>query len=177
MTADLLATIHSATTLNQYETAFNKLKAYMSSRGYTAMTKSKLLNFFQHLFNSGLQHSTLRVHRTAISDICRLAWSIDLYDKEFKGLFFAFQNRRPAPKTPPPTWDLEKVLSFLRTGDYAKGANPTVEQALMKAIFLCTLACGQRVAELTALRRDNQHMESTPMLIIFHPLGSNLTDY
>ena len=169
LTAQLIAERQAPSTLKQYQSAYDRLRVYVQDKQYHKMSKSRLLNFFLYLYNSGLQYKALLVHRSALRDVCRLLWSVDLCDHEFSALLSRFQRDRPTRKPPAPRWDLDMVLTYLRTGDFSRGQEISVNQALMKAIFLCTLACGQRVGELTALRRDELHLEMSERLITFHP--------
>ena len=101
----------------------------------------------------------MSTHRAALADPLFYSFKIDTGAKIFKDFFTACRTRRPIKKVLPPAWDVDKVLRFLRSPQFANNATITTPALLLKTIFLLALASGSRVSELAALRRDKDHCQ------------------
>lgn len=64
-----------------------------------------------------------------------------------------------------PSWNLEKVLALLQSPTFV-GENLPRRIALMKALFLTALACGNRVSELAAIVRSGVTFMDDPARVL-----------
>ena len=63
----------------------------------------------------------------------------------------SFELECPLSPVGPPSWDLLKVLSFLRGGSFEPLLSCSLRQLTMKVLFLLSLATAKKVGELQAL--------------------------
>ena len=59
----------------------------------------------------------------------------------------------PVREVRPPSWDLLKVLNFLRSSPFEPLSNASLRDIICKTLFLIALATAKRVGELQALSR------------------------
>ena len=68
-------------------------------------------------------------------------------------LLRSFQVEAPVREVRPPSWDLSKVLSFLRSSPFEPLSTVSLRDITRKTLFLIALATAKRVGELQALPR------------------------
>ena len=68
-------------------------------------------------------------------------------------LLRSFQVEAPVREVRPPSWDLIKVLTFLRSSVFEPLANASLCDLTRKTLFLVALATAKRVGELQAWSR------------------------
>ena len=68
-------------------------------------------------------------------------------------LLRSFQVEAPVREVRPPSWDLLKVLNFLRSSPFEPLSNASLRDITRKTLFLIALATAKRVGELQALSR------------------------
>ena len=129
-----IASRQAASTLRQYESAFDKIKLYFRRCNYHTFNKARAFKFFIHLYDSGLSYKALLLHRSAVADILLLSWNIDVLGREFRQLFSTFCENRPIVKSPPPQWSLSLVLRHISSGPYTRGV-PLSPQGTHESLF------------------------------------------
>ena len=111
---------------------------------------SDVLNFFVFLFdNRGLLANTVAHYRSALSVPLRLCLNIDLLDPTVSAVIRHMQIQRPSKPFSPPSWNLNKVLTYIE----GLPARLQYQESLARAAFLLLLATGWRVSELHACVR------------------------
>ena len=68
-----------------------------------------------------------------------------------KDLLRSFAVQRPRTSHSCPSWDLNKVLSFLSSSEFEPLEGKDLRRMTMKVLFLVSLATARRVGELHAL--------------------------
>ena len=68
-------------------------------------------------------------------------------------LLWSFELERPPRSPNPPSWDLVKVLAFVRDSRFEPLSSCDFHFLTMKVLFLLSLATAKRVSELHALSR------------------------
>ena len=111
-----------------------------------------MLEYLIFRFNiKKLSPKSILVHRNALAEPLRIAFNISTEDKVFKMLSKSFFNKRPPPRHIMPQWSIQKVLNLLKAQRFGRQAN--ILDRLKKTIFLTALATGNRVSEISAMRR------------------------
>ena len=122
------------------------------------MSENLVLEFFTHQFQQeGRKPATIRTYKSALEQLFKWGFDIQLQEEVFSDLVRAIAPQRPATRTTTLSWSLNKVLSLLTSPEYS-GPTATESNLLSKTIFLVTLACGARVSEVSALRRGKSHV-------------------
>jgi integrase len=99
-----------------------------------------------------LSARTATLYKNALAYPLQIAFGIDPGAPEWSLASRALFHRNPPSKPSFPSWNLEKVLTFLSTARFAN-ASASEYDLLMKALFLVALASGNRASELAALDR------------------------
>lgn len=112
---------------------------------------TEVLEFLASLYHSGLSYSALNTARSALSSILSFGDSVPLGQqpllKRFmRGVF----NLRPAIPRYEFTWDVSKVLTYLKTFPTS-----TLKGVSLKLAMLLALLSGQRIQSLHLLDKRN----------------------
>ena len=162
--ASKLSKCNRPQTDNQQQIAWKALQGWLLKNPEKPFNKSSLLEFMIYLFESrGLQPQTVKNCRAALTEPLKLCSNIDLSSEEFKDLDKAFFLLKPAETRHMPNWSLSKVLKLLSSQDY-KNESCSDYNLLKKAIFLLSLATGNRVSEINAIQRE-------PIRVLRNPDG------
>lgn len=148
-----------------YENYWNYFKQYVANNIPCIINKKFVLNYLLYLFHKPLAPNTIMVHKAALSDPLNYCFNISTSDKEFKDLIMYFRKVRPIKKKLPPQWKVSLVLKYLKSPLFLQNNSISLSCLFMKCIFLIALASGSRVSEISALRRDINHLR-------FHQDGS-----
>ena len=123
------------------------------------------------LFQSGRQPSTLKGHRSAITNVFKLidiSWDPGTNYHITELLKFC-QNSRPRASTRLPKWDLSLVLSYLNSDKFEPLCQVSLEAITLKTTFLLALATGKRISELHALSRQQGYIvKRTDGALVLH---------
>ena len=116
-------------------------------------------DFFRHLFHSGLQISTIRGYRSAITiihggfeDGSNLS-----NNSAFSHLIRMFIERPPLKKLIP-SWDLGSVLHKLARTPFEPAGCSTLHNLTIKTVFFLAAATTRRRSELHALTIESGHV-------------------
>ena len=140
-------------TIKQYEIHWKSFQRFLHNKHIRIIDKNSVMKYLIFLFKiKKLSPKTILVHRNAISEPVRLAFNISTEDREFRMLSKNFFLKRPPPRHFMPNWSLQHVISFLKTRRF-RAKNVTLLDRLKKTLFLVSLATGNRVSELAAMRR------------------------
>ena len=131
-------------------------------------TVSQVLDFLHTLYELGLSHSAIGTHRSAISAIVEIPGVPQLGEHWLVSRFMKgiFHLRPPQPRYTK-TWDVNKVLSYLKS----LGPNDSLmlKQLTLKTAALLTILGGRRIHTLHML--SVIHMDQSPDKVIFHIIG------
>ena len=129
---------------------------------------SQVLDFLYTLYKLGLSHSVIGTHRSAISAIVEIPGVPQLGEHWLVSRFMKgiFHLRPPQPRYTK-TWDVNKVLSYLKS----LGPNDSLmlKQLTLKTAALLTILGGRRIHTLHML--SVIHMDQSPDKVIFHIIG------
>ena len=121
-------------------------------------------DFLLHLFNSGLQISTVKGYRSAIGAIhtgfqdgSTVSSSTPL-SHLIRGMFL----ERPPTRKLVPSWDLGSVLSSLSRSPFEPASDSSLHNLTIKTAFLLAVATARRRSELHALTLEPGHIRWEP---------------
>ena len=127
--------------------------------GLLQQTVSQVLDFLHTLYELGLSHSAIGTHRSAISAIVEIPGVPQLGEHWLVSRFMKgiFHLRPPQPRYTK-TWDVNKVLSYLKS----LGPNDSLmlKQLTLKTAALLTILGGRRIHTLHML--SVIHMDQSP---------------
>ena len=121
-------------------------------------------DFLLHLFNSGLQISTIRGYRSAISAIHQgfpdgsTTTSNGPISHLLRGMFL----KRPTSRKLVPSWDLGTVLVSLSKDPFEPANSAPLHQLTIKTVFLLAAATARHRSELHALSIQKGHIRWEP---------------
>ncbi|XP_038063544.1 uncharacterized protein LOC119734238 [Patiria miniata] len=121
-------------------------------------------DFFLHLFNSGLQISTIKGYRSAIGVLHQgfhdgtTTSSNTSISHMIRGMF----NDRPPTRKLIPSWDLGTVLLSLSKPPFEPAGSSSLHHLTVKTIFLLAAATARRRSELHALSVEPGHIRWEP---------------
>ena len=135
-----------------YQSGWTKWSGWCSARNLNPLSCSVhfFLDFLTELFDSGLQHRTINVIRSAVSMTHEHVEGVPIgqhpmVTRLMKGVY----NLRPPRPRYTYTWDADMVIQYLeRMGDNADLALKNLSQ---KLVLLMALATASRTSELQAL--------------------------
>ena len=98
--------------------------------------------------------STVKAYRSMLSAVF-LFHGIQIgSDPSLHALIRSFSLERPQGVLSPPSWDLDKVLRFLRSDFFEPLESKPLKIITQKTLFLVSLATAKRVGELQALTKN-----------------------
>ena len=154
--AQQLAQCHRASSQRLYQHRWKCYRQWCASQGHTVSTPSiiKIADFLFFLRKEkGLSVSSIKGFRSMLSSVFKFRL-MDIQDSFIlKDLLRSFELERPPRSPNPPSWDLVKVLAFLRDARFEPLASCDFQFLTMKVLFLLSLATAKRVGELHALSR------------------------
>ena len=120
------------------------------------------------LYELGLSHNTIGIHQSAISAIVEILGVPQLGEhclvsRFMKGIF----HLRPLQPRYTKTWDVNKVLSYLKS--LGPSDSLMLKQLTLKTAALLTILGGRRIHTLHMLSAI--HMDQSPDKVIFHIIG------
>ena len=131
-------------------------------------TVSQVLDFLHKLYELGLSHSAIETHRNAISAIVEIPGVPQLGEHWLVSPFMKgiFHLRPPQPRYTK-TWDVNKVLSYLKS--LGPNDSLTLKQLTLKTEALLIILGRRRFTRLYMLSAI--HMDQSPDKVIFHIIG------
>ena len=146
--ASTLVDTHRDSTLNQYESAWKRFQSWLP-RGTVAIDNRLVLSYLNSL-SSDLAPRTILVHRNALKLPLSAAFDVDLSQEVFSLLARAQFRLNPPARRVIPSWSLDSALEALQAKD---SSSLSLEELLMKTLFLVAVASGNRASELAAIDR------------------------
>ena len=144
---DLHSSLRPSST-RQYESAWKKFQTYLRQHDPPAISQGVVLDFLSYLFHDlGLSSPTVASHWSAIAEPLRVACNLMINERILTQQRRGFFIQRPAPRRPPPSWSLQRVLDSLSSSPNSH------ESIFRRALFLTAMASGLRVSQLHALTR------------------------
>ena len=98
-----------------------------------------------------LSVSAVMGYRSVLSAVFKLILPEIFTSPILHGLLQSFQVEAPVREVRPPSWDLPKVLNFLRSSPFEPLSTASLRDITRKTLFLIALATAKRVGELQAL--------------------------
>ena len=192
--ADSLVKGFRESTRRQQEHAWRALQDWIRSRPITVLSLSLLLQFIRWLrFHKNFASQTIAAYKSALALPIKEATGLDLSDPHFTLLMKSLFLERPPRRSPEISWNLTKVLHFLRQPRF-RNTDASEEDLLHKCLILTALATGNRGAEMAAFSREgishrqdgsiviavrpgflykNQSASRTPPAVVIRPLARN----
>ena len=143
-TQELIIASWRTGTQNQYEVYLRKWNHYCKEEGLSNSEPNlcDVLNFLAHLFESGLSYSSINTARSALSTFINVdgkpVGQHRLVIRLMRGVF----NRRPNLPKNNVTWDVSKMLNYLKTLSPVQSI--TLLTLSLKTLALLLLLTGQR---------------------------------
>ena len=161
---------HSISTQSAYNTLVRRWLDFCN-RGQLNLhqpTVSQVLGFLHTLYELGISHSAIGTHRSAISAIVEIPGVPQLGEHWLVSRFMKgiFHLRPPQPRYTK-TWDVNKVLSYLKS--LGPNDSLTLKQLTLKTEALLIILGRRRFARLYMLSAI--HMDQSPDKVIFHIIG------
>ena len=131
-------------------------------------TVSQVIGFLHTLYELGLSCSAIGIHRSAISAIIEIPGVPQLEEHWLVSRFMKgiFHLRPPQPRCTK-TWDVNKVLSYLKS--LGPDDSLSLKQMTLKTGALLTILAGQRIHTLHIL--SVIHMDQSLGKVIFYIIG------
>ena len=156
-----IANRSGVSTTKSYDKIWHRFGNFINNSKFKnkPITIEVVLSYLFSLFKQGLALATMATHRAALSDPLLYGHNIDTNAKIFRDFFISCRTRRPIRKVLPPAWDVDTVLKYLKTPQFSNNKVISISSLFLKTLFLVALAAGSRISELSALRRDQDHLE------------------
>ena len=146
-------------TQNQYERVWKTFCSYCRRFNVTCINDNTILGFFNFLLNvKQLKVATLISYRSALIDPLNFGFNYNVNNILLNKLLKGMANSFPSVPTRAPDWNLNKVLKYI--SDNSKSNN--IYFNAQKVLFLTSIALGNRISELFALRRGNNFLKKLP---------------
>lgn len=133
----------------QYQTSWKSFTSFVRRLDPDKML-AVVPAFTRYPFN---QRRFFLTYKTALAKTLLWAFDINLSTLLFMGFYRALQNIRPSRIPSTQEWNLDKVLLLLISPDFT--VEPSLLNLTMKTIFLLSLATGDRLSEVHAIRRGD----------------------
>ena len=152
---ELVAKSRRGSTIRTYDSRLGGYYAWARRKHIRPLEASliQMVDFFVHLFQKGLQVSTIRHYRSAIGavhtgfdDGSGVSDSVVLRNL-FRGMF----NSRPPPRRLAPAWSINEVLVALARPPYEPMESASLDLITSKTAFLIAAASGRRRSCIHAL--------------------------
>ena len=140
---------HRGSTQNQYESAWKRFQAWLPEG--TVTVDDRLVLSYLNSLSLDLAPRTILVHRNALKLPLSAAFDVDLGQEVFSLLARAQFRLNPPTRRLIPSWSLDSALDSLQTKD---SSSLSLEELLMKTLFLVAVASGNRASELAAIDRS-----------------------
>ena len=140
----------------RYQARWLVYRQWCRSEGHSISRPSlaKIANFLFWLQRSRrLSVSAVMGYRSMLSAVFKSILPEISNSPILHDLLRSFQVEAPVRVVRPPSWDLLKVLDFLRSSVFEPLANASLRDLTRKTLFLVALATAKRVGELQALSR------------------------
>ena len=155
-------------TNKSYDSLFERWDRWCSERGSNPFSGpvSEVAKFLASLFAEGYQYSSINAYRSAISSVHDRVDGVNVGQHHtivclVRGTF----NVRPPIPRYSATWDVQKVLSFLKAG--GKPDSVSLKALTLRTYFLMAITRPSRSAELSQLSID--HMRTHLNGVAFTP--------
>ena len=139
---------HRDSTQNQYESAWKRFQAWLPPG--TVEVNDKLILTYLNSLSQELAPRSILVHRNALKLPLSAAFGVDMSQEVFSLLARAQFRLKPPTRQVIPSWSLDSALESLQAKD---SSNLSLEELLMKTLFLVAVASGNRASELAAIDR------------------------
>ena len=139
-----------------YQTKWSVYRQWCHSEGHSVSrpSLSKVADFlFWHRRSKKLSVSSVLGYRSMLSAVFRTILPEISTSPIIRDLLRSFQVEAPSRSVRPPSWDLIKVLDYLRSPVFEPLSSASLRDLTRKTLFLVALATAKRVGELQALLR------------------------
>ena len=139
-----------------YQAHWSIYRQWCHGKGHSVSHPSlqKIADFLFWLRRSKkLSISAVLGYRSMLSAVFRTVLPEISTSPVIQDLLHSFKVEAPCRAVRPPTWDLLKVLTFLRYSVFEPLSNASLRDLTRKTLFLLALATAKRVGELQALSR------------------------
>ena len=139
-----------------YQARWSIYRQWCHEKGHSVSRPSlhKIADFVFWLRRSKkLSVSAVLGYRSMLSAVFRTVLPEISTSPVIQDLLRSFKVEAPCRAIRPPTWDLLKVLTYLRSSVFEPLSNASLRDLTRKTLFLVALATAKRVGELQALSR------------------------
>ena len=143
-----------ASSIVAYQAKWSIYRSWCHSRGHSISNPSisKIADFLLYLWEvRKLSPPSIRAYRSMLSAVFKFKLPSLGCDPIIKDLLRSFSIEKPRLSSSFPSWDLNKVLSFLMSDTFVPLQTIDFKLLTMKVLFLVALATAKRVGELQAL--------------------------
>ena len=154
--ADIITKKNRATTEASYQHAWSKWSGWCAQRQTHVFPGdlNKVSEYFLHLFNQGMQVSSIEVHRSALSATLPRIDGLTIGNHPIIiELFQGFANLKPRQYKSTPKWSIDQVLDKLMS--WGKNQDLSLRLLTKKLAMLLALSSASRCSELAYLETSN----------------------
>ena len=151
-----LARSRRRSSLDSYQAKWSIYRKWCISKGHSLSNPSvpKTADFLLWLFQEkSLSLPTIKAYRSMLSAVFKFKIPSLGNDPFIRDLIRSFEVQNPRSPQSFPSWDLNKVLSFLMSSQFEPLQDKDLRTMTMKVLFLVSLATAKRVSELHALSK------------------------
>ena len=143
-----------ANSSQKYQTYYYKFSNWCNSREISTgrLTVNHVCQFLNSMFDTGLSASTLSFIRSSVSYFIKESHGEIINDKNVSRLLKSFKKIRPTINRYSVTWDVNKVLNFLKS--WFPNNNLTMKQLTLKTCMLIALCSSDRAQTIQSMRVD-----------------------
>jgi hypothetical protein len=125
---------------------------------------AQVLDYLQHLLDSGLEYHTVLSHVSALSKCLPLVNGQTVGNHPWVTQWVAgLKTVHPPRRVVYPPWDLGLVLSALTEAPYEPIGSASLEALALKTAFLIAVLSSRRVSDLHALSRHPRYLTLNPL--------------
>ena len=152
--ANQLSLCRRSSTRRLYQLRWQCYRAWCTRRGHSISSPSvaKIVDFLVYLrAERQLPMAAIKGYRSTLVSIFKFRLPELLNSFILRDLIRSFEIKRPYRLVGPPSWDLVKVLNYLRGSNFEPLSTKPLCLVIMKVAFSFSLATAKRVGELQAL--------------------------
>ena len=157
LSLSLFAKSHKASTLRQYQSVWVKFRAFLDFNQvyHGDVNEVVVFNFLAfHVVVEKRQYRTIATYRCALKLPFFIIFNIIL-DGVLSDCFMrgVFNFKPPQKHAPMPSWSLNTLLAFLKSGEFEPLEEVAWRRLIQKCLCLLLLASGRRIGEIANLSK------------------------
>ena len=165
--ADVMLQSIRDNTFKTYKTGFEMFQRWINSNNITTINQTQVMLFMRHLLDKQQSISTIKVYKSALSNILLFGFGIDLNNKPMDIFIRGIGNIGYKPINIS-NWNPSKVANLI-----LNSTDCSLKFLTQKTLFLVLIACGRRISDTLASVRTKHFLKFSPdnstMIIHYAP--------